>query len=80
MYADVNEEDEKLVDDFFNSKKPKAYVVDVNIKEDYVIIEDMNTKERLEVDRGLGMAKEFSLYDLPLFTCYDKEKQITVNP
>lgn len=80
MYADVNEENERMVDDFFNSKKPKAYIVDVNIEEDYVIIEDMNTKERLEVDKGLGMAKEFSLYDLPLFTCYDKEKKITVNP
>ncbi|EPZ61874.1 hypothetical protein H477_5901 [[Clostridium] sordellii ATCC 9714] len=27
MYADVNEENERMVDDFFNSKKPKAYLL-----------------------------------------------------
>lgn len=80
MYADVNEENERMVDDFFNSDKPKAYIVDLNVEEDYLVIEDMNTKERLEVDRGLGMSEVFSLHDLPIYTCYDKEKKITVNP
>lgn len=80
MYADVNEENERMVDDFFNSKKPKAYIIDLNVEEDYLVIEDMNTKERLHVDKGLGMSKEFLIQDLPIFVCYNKEKKITVNP
>lgn len=80
MYADVNEENERMVDNFFNSKKSKGYIIGLNTEEDYLILEDMDTKERFNVDKGLGLSSEFLLEDLPIFACYDKEKKITVNP
>lgn len=80
MYEDVNVENEKLVDDFFNSDKSKGMIIEINQEEDYIIIEDIDTKELIKADVGLGFSKAISVYDLPLYTCYDKKTKRTVNP
>ncbi len=80
MFADVNVENEKLVDKFFNSKKSKGSIIELNKEEDYILIEDFDTKEIIKAEVGTGLADALSIHDLPLFTCYDKETKMTVNP
>lgn len=80
MYADVNVENEKLVSEFFDSKHSKGIIVELNIEEDYIIIEDMKTKELVKAEVGTGVADALSDFDLPIFTCYDKDTRKTVNP
>lgn len=80
MFADVNVENEKLVDDFFNSKKCKGMIIELNKEEDYILIEDIKTKEFIKAEIGTGLADALSIHDLPLYTCYDRETKMTVNP
>ncbi|MGX4601700.1 hypothetical protein [Faecalimicrobium sp. JNUCC 81] len=80
MYADVNVENEKSVSEFFDSKHSKGIIVELNIEEDYIVIKDMKTKELVKAEVGTGLADAFSDFDLPIFTCYDKDTKKTVNP
>lgn len=80
MYADVNVENEKLVDDFFDSKNHKGMIIEVNTEEDYILIEDIKTKEIIKVEVGTGVADMICENDLPMLTCYDKVTKRTVNP
>lgn len=80
MYADVNVENEKLIDDFFDSKNHKGMIIEVNKEEDYVLIEDIKTKETIKAEVGTGLADMISENDLPMLTCYDKVTKLTVNP
>lgn len=80
MYADVNIENEKLVDNFFDSKNSKGMIIEVNVEDDYIIIEDNETKETIKAEIGTGFASDISELELPLYTCYDKATKLTVNP
>lgn len=80
MYSDVNVENEKLVSEFFVTKKSQGIITELNVKEDYIIVKDLDTKELLKLEEGTGLAKALSDFDLPIFTCYDKESKMTINP
>lgn len=80
MYADVSVENEKLIDDFFDSKNHKGMIIEVNKEEDYVLIEDIKTKEIIKAEVGTGLANIICELDLPMLTCYDKVTNRTVNP
>ena len=80
MYENVNVENEKLVDEFFDSKKSKGMIIEVNKEKDYILIKDLNTKEIIKAEVGTGLANDISELDLPILTCYDKATKLTVNP
>ncbi|MDL5120592.1 hypothetical protein QRW90_16550 [Clostridioides difficile] len=80
MYENVNVENEKLVDEFFDSKKSKGMIIEVNKENDYILIKDLNTKEIIKAEVGTGLANDIFELDLPILTCYDKATKLTVNP
>lgn len=80
MYADINIENEKLVDEFFDSKNSKGMIIKVNKDDDYILIEDDKTKEIIKAEIGTGFANDIFELELPLYICYDKETKLTVNP
>ncbi len=80
MYLDTNVENEKLVSEFSVTKKNQGTIIELNIEADYMIIEDLDTKELIKIEEGTGLAEALSDFELPIYTCYDKETKRTVNP
>ena len=80
MYENVNVENEKLVDEFFDSKKSKGMIIEVNKENDYILIKDLNTKEIIKAEVGTGLANDIFELDLTILTFYDKSTKLTVNP
>ncbi|WP_317367992.1 hypothetical protein [uncultured Tyzzerella sp.] len=80
MNKDINIENEKAVSEFFVSEKSQGTIIELNVEDDYIIIEDFDTKELIKAEVGTGLADALSDFELPIFTCYDKKTKRTVNP
>nr|WP_317334074.1 hypothetical protein [uncultured Romboutsia sp.] len=44
MNKDINIENEKAVSEFFVSEKSQGTIIELNVEDDYIIIEDFDTK------------------------------------
>ncbi len=80
MNKDTNIENEKAVSEFFVSEKSQGTIIELNVEDDYIIIEDFDTKELIKAEIGTGLAEALSNFELPILTCYDKKTKRTINP
>ncbi len=78
MYPNI--EDEKLVSEFFCSKNSKGCIIELNKQEDYILLEDLDSKKVIKIECGTGLAKSLSNFDLPMYVSYDEKIKLIVNP